>query len=423
MILKNIRYLVTQNSERQILENIDLQIQEDKISGLGRNLSTEGHEVIDCSDKVVMPGLVNAHTHAAMTLLRGISDNKELQAWLEEDIFPAEEKMGPKEVYIGSLLGCVEMLESGTTTFNDMYAEMDEVGRAIDRTGIRAVLGRGLMDMDDRKDERMDDALELIKRFEDHDRIKTNIAPHSIYTASEQLLKESKEASEILGKKLHTHVSETEKENSDSMDERGLTPVQYLDELDLVNEDLIAAHCVHLKERDKEILNGKNASIVHNPSANLKLGSGMADIPELVDRDINVALGTDGVASNNNLNLFEEMKIASILHKRKSPENITERQVLDMATINGAKALGLEDEIGSIEIDKKADLITINLNRPEMNPVHGKRGIISNLVYSFSGDVDEVIVNGELVLDKGRILGIEASDLSDSVNKLGGRIR
>ena len=225
MILKNIRYLITQNSDRQILENIDLQITDDRISGLGRNLSSKGEKVIDCSNKAVMPGLVNEHTHAAMTLLRGISDNKELEAWLEEDIFPAENNMGPEEVYIGSLLGCVEMLESGTTTFNDMYAEMDEVGRAVDRTGIRAVLGRGLMDMDGNRDERMDESLELIERFKDHDRIETNIAPHSIYTASDQLLKESKEASEILEKKLHIHVSETEKENSDSLIERGLTPV------------------------------------------------------------------------------------------------------------------------------------------------------------------------------------------------------
>ena len=402
MILKNIRYLVTQNSDRQILENIDLQVTSDRISGLVRNLSVEGEKVIDCSDKVVMPGLVNAHTHAAMTLLRGISDNKELQAWLEEDIFPAENNMGPEEVYIGSLLGCVEMLESGTTTFNDMYAEMDEVGRAVDRTGIRAVLGRGLMDMDGNRDERMDEALELIERFEDHERIETNIAPHSIYTASEQLLKESREASEILEKKLHIHVSETEKENSDSMDERGLTPVKYLEKLDLMNENLVAAHGVHLVEGDKEILAENDASIVHNPSANLKLGSGIAEIPDLIDRDINVALGTDGVASNNNLNLFDEMKLASILHKRESPEDISEQEVLDMATINGAKALGLEDKIGSIEIGKKADLITIDLNRPEMNPVHGKRGLISNLVYSFSGAVHEVVVGGETVVDKGR---------------------
>ena len=423
MILKNIRYLVTQNSDRQILENIDLQVTDDRISGLGRNLSAEGEEVIDCSNKVVMPGLINAHTHAAMTLLRGISDNTELEAWLEEDIFPAENKMGPEEVYIGSLLGCVEMLESGTTTFNDMYAEMDEVGRAVDRIGIRAVLGRGLMDMDGNRDERMDEALELIERFEDHERIETNIAPHSIYTASEQLLKESKEASEILEKNLHIHVSETEKENEDSMAENDLTPVQYLDSLGLVTGDLIAAHCVHLEEEDKKILAENEANIVHNSSANLKLGSGIADIPDLIDRDINVALGTDGVASNNNLNLFDEIKLASILHKRDSPEDINEQEILDMTTINGAKALGLEDEIGSIEIGKKADLITIDLDNPEMNPVHGKRGLISNLVYSYSGEVDEVIVNGELVKEKEGLKGLNKSDLSELVDKSAEEIR
>ena len=398
MILKNIRYLVTQNSNREIFENIDLLIEGDEISGLGRSIPVGGHRVIDCSGKVVMPGLVNAHTHVSMTLLRGLSDNKELQDWLEEDIFPAEGKMEAYDVYIGSLLGCYEMLRTGTTTFNDMYADMVQVSRAVEETGIRGVLGRGLMDTDRDREEPLNDALNLIERFENHSRVETNVAPHSVYTASKQLLLEAKDIAEIFDKQYHIHVSETKKEVEDSMDERDATPLDFLDKLGLVNDRLIAAHGVHLTEDEKSILQEKGGNVVHNPSANLKLGSGISDVPELLERGINVAMGADGPASNNNLNMFEEAKIASILHKRESPEDLNEQQVLDMITINGANVLGLEEEIGSIEIGKKADLISIDLNDPEMRPIHGKRGLISNLIYSFSGNVSDVIVDGEVLM-------------------------
>jgi len=411
MILKNIRYLVTQNSNREIYEKIDLLIEDGEISGLGRNIPSGDHRLIDCSDKVVMPGLINAHTHASMTLLRGISDNKELQAWLEEDIFPAEDKLSDEDCFIGAVLGCVEMLKSGTTTFNDMYDHMDQVAEAVDRTGMRAMLGRGLLDIDGKGSERMEESVELVRNLETHDRIHTSFAPHAVYTATEQLLLEAKDCAEIFDVPYHIHVSETEQEKLDSMEENDDSPLAYLDELGLVNDNLIAAHGVWLTEQEKIILEKKGGNIIHNPSANLKLGSGIAEVPELLDREINVALGTDGVASNNNLNLFEEAKIASILHKRKSPEDIDEQQVLDMITINGAKALGLKDEIGSVEIGKKADLITINLDNPEMRPIHGKRGLISNLIYSFSGNVDDVLVEGKEVIRDGEFGNIDGEKL------------
>ncbi len=403
MILKNIRYLVTQNREREILENVDILISGSEIAAIGRDIPEGNHEVLDCSDKVVMPGLINAHTHASMTLLRGISDNKELQEWLEQDIFPAEEKLDETDAYVGSLLASIEMLETGTTTFNDMYDNMDQVAEAVDQTGIRAVLGRGLMDMDGEIEERMEEAVDLVENYSSHERITACFAPHAVYTASEQLLLEAKDCAEIFNTPYHIHVSETEQEKLDAMEEQGETPLEYLDQLGLVNDDLVAAHGVWLTETEKELLENQGGNVVHNPAANLKLGSGIADVPDLLNRGINVALGTDGVASNNNLNLFEEAKLTSILHKRGSPEDIDEQQVLDMATINGAKALGINDQVGSIELGKQADLITISLDKPSMNPVHGERGLISNLVYSFSGDVDEVIVNGDLKVKNGEV--------------------
>lgn len=413
MILKNIRYLITQNSDREIYENIDLLIDGDEISGLGRDIPVGEHRVIDCSNKVVMPGLVNSHTHASMTLLRGISDNKVLEDWLHEDIFPAEEKLEASDAYIGALLGSVEMLKTGTTTFNDMYDHMDQVAEAVNKIGIRAMLGRGLLDIDGERDWRLDEAVNLVERFQDHERIHTCFAPHAVYTASEKLLLEAKDCAEIFEVPYHIHVSETEQEKLDSLDERGSSPLAYLDSLGLVNEDLIAAHGVWMTEQEKIILENKGGNVVHNPAANLKLGSGIAEIPDLINREINVALGTDGAASNNNLNLFEEAKIASILHKRNDPRKIDEQQILDMMTVNGAKALGLENEIGSIEIGKKADLITIDLDNPELRPVHGKRGLISNLIYSFTGPVDDVIVNGGIVVKDSEIENIDEKELME----------
>ena len=418
MILKNIRYLVTQNDDRQVIEDVDLLIHGDRVAGMGHELPAGDHQVVDCSGKVVMPGLVNAHTHASMTLLRGISDNKELEDWLHEEIFPAEDKLEEEDAFIGALLGCIEMLETGTTTFNDMYDHMDQVAEAVDRTGIRALLGRGLLDVDGEKDWRMDKAIELVENYQGHDRIVPCLAPHGVYTASEQLLREAKDCAEIFDTSYHIHVSETEKEMQDSINNNGRTPLKYLDALGLVNDDLIAAHGVWLTDEEKGILAEKGGSVVHNPAANLKLGSGIAEVPELLDNGITVALGTDGVASNNNLNLFEEAKIASIIHKRRGPEVIDEQEILDMATINGAKALGLEDEIGSIELGKKADLLAIDLNSADMTPIHGKKGLISNLVYSFSGKVDDVIVDGEVVVRDGEIVKIGKGKVLEAAEKL-----
>lgn len=406
MILQNIRYLITQNPRRDIYENIDVKVEGDRIVGIGRGFSVDSDEdVINCSEKVVMPGLVNAHTHVAMTLLRGISDNKLLQDWLEQDIFPAEQEITEEDAYVGALIGSVEMLKSGTTTFNDMYFNMDEVAEAVEQTGIRAVLSHGIIDQEgDRED--IDEALGFVSRYQEHDLISPGFAPHAVYTASEDALLEAKDYSRIFEVPYHIHVSETRKENDDCIDERGETPIQYLDSLELVNDDLIAAHGVWLDEKDIETLSVKGGNVVHNPAANLKLGSGIAKVPELLEKGINVALGTDGVASNNNLNLFEEAKLTALLHKRVDPRKINEQQVLDMMTINGAQALDMGDEIGSIEIGKKADLITIDLENAMLNPFHGKQGLVSNLIYAFDGSVKDVIVDGELVVENGETVRV-----------------
>jgi 5-methylthioadenosine/S-adenosylhomocysteine deaminase len=405
VILQNIEFLVTQNPEREILEDVDFRISGSEISEIGDLRPLTDEEVLDCSGKLVMPGLVNAHTHASMSLLRGISDNKELERWLQEDIFPAEDAMNMGDVRLGAKLASMEMLETGTTCFNDMYEGVDEIAEAVEDSGIRAVLSRGLFDWDEKGEKRIEEAKGAVEKYRENELVYPGIAPHAVYSCSEDLLNEMKDYAEEKDVPYHIHVSETEKENRDLEAEQGVTPTQYLEEHSLFDSSVVAAHAAWLTEEDKKIFEERNANIAHNPSANLKLGSGIADIPEMMDRGVNVALGTDGPASNNNFNLFEEMKTAALVHKLEGPEIIDEQQVLDMATINGAKAIGLEEEIGSVEEGKKADLLVIDLEDPELTPFYGKQGMISNLVFSFTGRPEKVLVNGKKVVEDGKIAG------------------
>ncbi|WP_414838254.1 amidohydrolase [Candidatus Nanosalina sp. VS9-1] len=415
MILENIRFIVTQNSEREVLENTSIKIRNGEIESIGDVEASEGEEVIDCSNRAVMPGLVNAHTHASMSLLRGISDNKQLMDWLEDDIFPAEDVMNADDIYTGALLASVEMLKTGTTCFNDMYERPDEVVEAVENAGIRAVVSRGLFDWDEQGEERIDEAKNAVEKYMDHELVTPAIAPHAVYTCSEELLKEMKDFSDKHGVPYHIHVSETEEENSDILEEEGLTPTQYLDDLGLFDSSVVAAHAAWLSEEDKQLFADRKANVAHNPAANLKLGSGIAEIPELMNMDVNVALGTDGPASNNNFNLFEEMKTAALVHKLADPRDINEQQVLDMATINGARALGLENEIGSLEEGKKADIVVIDLDDPEMTPFYGKKGLVSNIVFSYTGHPEKVIVNGETVMENGKVKDVDQEGLLEKV--------
>ena len=416
-LLKNIDFLITQNQEREILEDKDLRIEGSEVAETGDLEPGDGEEVIDCSGKVVMPGLVNAHTHCSMSLLRGLSDNKELEEWLQEDIFPAEEAMDEKDLKHGARLACMEMLETGTTCFNDMYEGIDQIVEAVEESGIRAVLSRGLFDWDEEGEKRIKEAKEAVEKYSDHSLVTPGIAPHAVYSCSEKLLKEMKEYAEKKDVPYHIHVSETEKENRDHQAEYDLTPTQYLEKHGLLDSSVVAAHAAWLTEKDKELFQEREANIAHNPAANLKLGSGIAEIPELLEKNVNVALGTDGPASNNNFNLFEEMKVSGLVHKLESPEKINEQQILDMATINGARALGLENQIGSIEKGKKADLLVIDLDQPEMRPFHGKKGLVSNLVYSFTGHQDKVFVNGEKVLEDRKVLTQDREEILETAQE------
>lgn len=398
MLLENIRFLITQNEEREILENVDLKVEDREISEIGDDL--EGEEKIDCSGKIVLPGLINCHTHVSMSILRGIEDDELLDEWLFDNVMPAEEKMDEKHVRTGAKVGIIEMLKSGTTCFNDMYGPEAEVAEVVKELGIRATLGQGFLDKERDTEEELNRSKEFISEYLNEERIKPIVNPHAIYTCSREALEDGIRQSEEFDLPIHIHVSETEDENSDCLDERGGTPVQYLDEVGVLDRKVIAAHCTHLTDEDLELMADKNVGVAHCPVANLKLGSGIAPVPEMLERGIHVGIGTDGPASNNSLNMFQEMKTASIIQKNEDPREMDAQTVLDMATINGAEILGL-DRVGKIEEGWKADLIAVEIDE-SMRPCR-RENIVSHLVFS-DPEVAETIVEGELLVRDGELV-------------------
>ncbi len=422
MLLRNIRYLVTQDDDRTVREHVDVRVDGGEIVAIGDDLDRDG-TVIDCSGKAVLPGLVNAHTHASMTLLRGISDDRVLQEWLFDDILPAESVMDRDDVELGARLAIAEMLLSGTTCFNDMYAPEDAVAAAVDDTGMRAVLGRGLIDSDGEGAEKLRESRALLDAYADHPRITPAVAPHAVYTCSPDILDRAREQADRFDAPVHVHLSETVRENEDCQEEHGRSPAEHLDAHGLLTDRTVAAHGTHLSQGSIDLLAERGASVVHNPAANLKLGSGVAPVPALLDAGVTVGLGTDGVASNNSLDMFDEMKLASLVQKEQDPTVLPAQQALDMATRGSAAALGLDGRIGSVETGKRADLVAVDLSHPSMTPVHGPRGVVSNLVFAFDGRVSDVLVDGDVLVRDGEPVDIDLDGLGKEAQRRADRIR
>lgn len=379
----------------------------------------DADKVIDASNKITMPGLINTHSHVAMTLLRGVGDDQSLQTWLNEYIWPKEANLNEELVYLGSKLAMAEMIKTGTTTFNDMYFFMEETAKAVDKSGMRAVLGYGMIDLFD--EEKMKSELKVSRKLIDNchntcdNRINVAVAPHAPYTCSEELLIKSKELAKKHDLKLHIHVSETKQEVEDINKDKGTTPFNYLNDIGILDNNTIAAHGVWTTDDEMKIIKEKNVSISHNPSSNMKLASGIAPINEYLNQGINVGIGTDGVSSNNNLDMFSEMKLTSFLQKVNllNPQVLPTKDTFDMATKNGAKALGLNT--GSIEVDKLADIILVDTLVPHMTPV---RNPLSNIIYSSLGnDVDTVICNGKILLENKKLQTINEQEIIQEVNE------
>ncbi|MDD3032932.1 MAG: amidohydrolase [Candidatus Pacebacteria bacterium] len=386
-----------------ILENQkkDILIEENKIKKIDDQINDSADEVIDVKrEKAILPGFVNAHTHVAMTLLRGYADDLPLNEWLFDKIFPAEAKINNEDVYWGTKLALIEMIKSGTTFINEMYLfrGLEGSARAIEEMGIRAILGICVDDFN----------FDQVKKFElplNTDLIDYCIAPHAIYTASEETLRWAKDFSDKNNLLIHMHLSETQKEVSDSIEKYGKRPVNYLADMGFLNDKCVFAHSVWLNNEELEILKENGCSLIYNPCSNMKLASGVFRFDDIRKKGINICLGTDGAASNNNLDMFDEMKIGSLLQKVNNidPESAKAEDILKVATENGGKALG--KKTGKIEEGYLADLILIDLKQTYFNPCYN---FISSIVYASKGDcVSDVICNGKIIMRDRKIKGEE----------------
>jgi 5-methylthioadenosine/S-adenosylhomocysteine deaminase len=381
--------------------------------------------VIDGSDHLCMPGLVNCHTHAAMTLLRSFADDLPLMEWLSTKIWPAEERLTGEDVYWATLLSIVEMVRSGTTTFNDMYFFMDDAARAVEKAGARAVLARGLIGNGPGAEQALEESRSFLNRWQGGagGRINVWLGPHAPYTCPPEYLIKVLQVAEEFQTGIHIHVAETVDEVEQIQKQYGKTPVAYLNDLGVFRVPVLAAHCVHLTEADIATMAERSVAVAHNPESNMKLASGIAPVSAMRRSGITVGLGTDGASSNNNLDMFEEMRTAALLHKvaNQDPLVLPALEVLAMATRDGARALGLDSQVGVLEPGYKADLILVDLNQAHLCPRHN---LEAHMVYAARGaDVDTVIIDGQLVLDGRRMLTIDEDEVRREVEARAMRLK
>ena len=371
-----------------------------------------------------MPGLVNTHTHAAMSIFRGYKDDRMLIDWLENAIFPVEDKLEPEDIYWNSYLSCLEMIKSGTTTCNDMYFGMDKTIEAMDATGIRGVISWCITD-DSIKD-KPEKTREYVKKYnkKKNSRIKVYVSAHAPYTCNPDTIKLCVDLAKELNTGLHIHLAETQDEARIVRNRYDKSSTEYLADLDVFDVPVVLAHGIYISDSDIEIMKSKNmrGGISHNPISNCKLSSGICDVVRLRKNGINVGLGTDGIGSTTTLDMFEEMKTAAYLQKVNTmePTSITAYDILKMATIEGAKVLGLEDEIGTIEPGKKADLIFIKTDKIHLQP---ENDVCSNIVYSANGsDVEMVMIDGKVVMHHRKMTNLDEKEVIRHVKKIAKRL-
>ena len=419
--------LLTMVEGEEPTHNARVIISGDRIEAVSDRQNTplpETGELINAEGAIILPGLINSHGHSPMTLFRGMADDLPLKSWLFEHIFPAEAKhINPDTVYWASLLACLEMIASGTTTSVDGYFLADAIVKAADKAGMRALVAQGVIDFpapgvpDPKKN--VDVALAFMERWIDlSDLITPGLFCHSPLTCAEKTLQQAHEISTRFDSPLQIHLSETREELTEIRKRTGLRPVFYLDDLGLLHSNVIAAHAIHLNEEEIDLLAERHVKIAHCPESNMKLGSGVAAIGRMLEKGVTVGLGTDGCASNNNLDLFAEMDTAAKLAKvaNLDPTLLDARTVLKMATIGGARVIGLEDNIGTIQAGKKADIIIVDANTPHMTPMYNP---YSQLVYSATGgDVRDVIINGKIVYRERRFTTLDSEEIMNKVKSL-----
>lgn len=385
-------------------------------------------KIIDARDGLIMPGLINTHTHAAMACLRGLADDLPLETWLNDYIFPVEAQYVNHEfVYQGTRLAGIEMIRSGTTCFADGYFFEEEAVRAVSELNLRATLGQGILDFPTpdvpNPDFNLKNGKNYLERFPASSLITPTLFCHSDYACNPETLKEARRVCNDHGISLMTHLAETEAEVRAVMSRYGVSPVKHLLTLGVLDGDTIAAHCLWISPEELDVLKEKEVRIAHCPESNMKLASGVAPVPDFLKLGISVGLGTDGCASNNNLDLFSEMDTAAKIHKlaRKDPSIMDAKTVVKLATIGGAEVLGLRDKIGSLEPGKKADIIILDWKQAHLTPVYN---YYSHLVYSATGhDVRTVMVDGRVIMDDRQILTVNEKEIISEVEKIGEKIK
>ncbi|BCV25070.1 MAG TPA: amidohydrolase [Firmicutes bacterium] len=416
--------VVTMDAENHVYAPGDIICEDERLVYVGpsqQRLAWQPDRVIRGEGKVALPGFINAHTHAAMTLLRSYADDLALKPWLEEKIWPLEARLTPEAVYWGTLLACLEMLEAGVTTFADMYFYSEETAQAVTESGLRADLAPGLTGTTPDADKRLAAAADFVRRRQRSaaGRITARLGPHAPYTCPRPFLSDVVAAAKELGCGIHIHLAETSAEVQELQAQTGFTPVGLLHEI-LGREGpvpVLAAHCVHLSGQDMAYLKADGIGVAHNPGSNLKLASGLAPLAALLEAGVKVGLGTDGAASNNNLDVLEEARLAALLPKLATgdPAAVPARAALRSATLGGAEALGLESRIGSLEEGKQADLVLLDEGRAHLVPRHD---VISRVVYSArAGDVDTVLVAGRILLEHGRPTTLDRAKILSEAQK------
>ncbi|MGG1660071.1 amidohydrolase [Brevibacillus sp. NRS-1366] len=385
----------------------DILIEDERIAKITPSIEEAADRVLNGGGMVAMPGLINAHNHASMSLLRAFSDDLRLMDWLDKKMLPAEARMTKEDIYFGTMLGTAEMIASGTTAFADMYVHMDAVAQAVVDSGMRASLTRGLVFLEDDGGRRMTEALDLIDNWTGagDGRITTMLGPHAPYTCPPQPLAEVIDLARKRRIPVHIHLAETREEIEKIRMKYNQTPTEYLHEAGLFQDNhVLLAHAVHLTGTDVKLLRGMKGGVSHNPVSNLKLGCGIAPVTDMIANGVTVGMGTDGAGSATTLDMFAEIKAATWMQKLEhgNPTVLPAEQVLRMATIESAKLLGIEKEVGTLEEGKRADLILLDLNKPHLQPVHNLHALVA---YSATGaDVDTTIVNGQILMHRRQLL-------------------
>ncbi len=416
--------VITVNEQNEVIRQGAVAFEDGRITYVGftPQVVSEYDEVIDAKGNIVMPGLINTHGHAAMSLLRGYADDLPLQEWLETKMWPLEGQFTSDHVKWGTYLSIVEMLRTGTTCFMDMYDHMDQVAEAVEQSGMRARLARGIIGLcpEDVQKQKLEEATSFARRWQGQadGRITTMMSPHAPYTCPPAYIQQIVEKAHELNLPIHIHMSESLREVEQNVQDYGLRPPAHLERLGVFDRPTLVAHAVHLTDEELDLLASRDVKVSHNPISNLKLASGVARVPDMQSKGITVSLGTDSSASNNNLNLFEEIKMVALLHKgvNYNPVVVPADEALRMGTRYGAEALFIGDQTGSLEVGKKADFIMVQTNRAHFHPFHDP---ISHLVYATSGyDVQDVFVDGKALVRGGELLTLDEEKIIFEANRM-----